>query len=69
MLQRLAGRGIGRQYDDLGEGWVRQFRRHRKEQARCALPDVACSDLRFRLLPQPKFEFLDRLGRRPIENA
>jgi hypothetical protein len=55
---------LGRQHDDLGEGRIRQFRRHRKEEAGSALADIAGDDLRLGLIVQPTFEFLDSGGRR-----
>ncbi|MNY13894.1 hypothetical protein D3C86_1470490 [compost metagenome] len=60
MFERLTRMGIGCQHDDFGESGIRQFRRHGEEEARRALPDIAGSDLRFGLLFQPAFEFLDR---------
>lgn len=64
VLQSLARLRIRRKYDDLGEGRIGQFRRHREEEAWSALPDIARDDLGFRLLAQPAFEFLDCGSRR-----
>ena len=64
MLQRLARLRVRRQHDDLGEGGIRQFRRHREEEAGSALTDIARDDLGLGLVLQPVFELFDRGGRR-----
>ena len=64
MLQRLARLRVRGQHDDLGEGRIRQFRRHREEEAGSALTDIARDDLGLGLVVQPVFELLDRGGRR-----
>ena len=64
MLQGLARLRIRGQHDDLGEGGIRQLRRHGEEEARRTLPDIARDDLRLGLILQPAFELLDRRRRR-----
>src|SRR5207245_5387704 len=50
--------------DDLGEGRIWQLRRHREEEARRTLTDIARDDLGLRLVVKPALELLDRGGRR-----